>query len=190
MILSRRIHDNDHRDGFTKWPFMTTHTWGEYPQGTWLLEVNSKTEYSLCYGEIFLFTLSNADNRNKFLSGELQHSETSTRLVQRVESDATRNSRATVHWTSGRGSSFETGDSKEGSRGTIDSDVTTISEALGTSYRETSTRPLLSFKDHFYRRENSNVTVLYFADYSTTLRILDGLDLFTQLRSSFSTTNS
>ena len=39
MILSRRQNDDDHRDGFTKWPFMTTHTWGEYPQGTWLLEV-------------------------------------------------------------------------------------------------------------------------------------------------------
>lgn len=40
MILSRRVNDDDHRDGFTKWPFMTTHTWGEYPQGTWTLEVN------------------------------------------------------------------------------------------------------------------------------------------------------
>lgn len=40
MILSRRDNDDDARDGFTKWPFMTTHTWGEYPQGTWLLEVN------------------------------------------------------------------------------------------------------------------------------------------------------
>lgn len=40
MILSRRVNDDDHRDGFTKWPFMTTHTWGEYPQGTWMLEVN------------------------------------------------------------------------------------------------------------------------------------------------------
>lgn len=39
MILSRRQNDDDSRDGFTKWPFMTTHTWGEYPQGTWLLEV-------------------------------------------------------------------------------------------------------------------------------------------------------
>uniref|UniRef100_A0A1B0DR75 Neuroendocrine convertase 2 n=1 Tax=Phlebotomus papatasi TaxID=29031 RepID=A0A1B0DR75_PHLPP len=38
MILSRRKNDDDHRDGFTKWPFMTTHTWGEYPQGTWILE--------------------------------------------------------------------------------------------------------------------------------------------------------
>lgn len=39
MILSKRANDDDHRDGFTKWPFMTTHTWGEYPQGTWGLEV-------------------------------------------------------------------------------------------------------------------------------------------------------
>lgn len=38
MILSRRANDDDSRDGFTKWPFMTTHTWGEYPQGTWILE--------------------------------------------------------------------------------------------------------------------------------------------------------
>lgn len=40
MILSKRANDDDHRDGFTKWPFMTTHTWGEYPQGTWILEVS------------------------------------------------------------------------------------------------------------------------------------------------------
>lgn len=40
MILSKRINDDDYRDGFTKWPFMTTHTWGEYPQGTWILEVS------------------------------------------------------------------------------------------------------------------------------------------------------
>ncbi|XP_011195107.1 neuroendocrine convertase 2 [Zeugodacus cucurbitae] len=38
MILSRRANDDDHRDGFTKWPFMTTHSWGEYPHGTWKLE--------------------------------------------------------------------------------------------------------------------------------------------------------
>ncbi|GLH13895.1 Uncharacterized protein GBIM_18377 [Gryllus bimaculatus] len=48
MILSRRVNDDDRRDGFTKWPFMTTHTWGEYPQGTWALEVtfNSQTPQS------------------------------------------------------------------------------------------------------------------------------------------------
>lgn len=41
MILSKRINDDDYRDGFTKWPFMTTHAWGEYPQGTWTLEVST-----------------------------------------------------------------------------------------------------------------------------------------------------
>lgn len=41
MILSKRINDDDYRDGFTKWPFMTTHAWGEYPQGTWTLEVSA-----------------------------------------------------------------------------------------------------------------------------------------------------
>lgn len=51
MILSRRVNDDDHRDGFTKWPFMTTHTWGEYPQGTWLLEVNK----SICLSLLTLF---------------------------------------------------------------------------------------------------------------------------------------
>ncbi|KAG8227605.1 hypothetical protein J437_LFUL016798, partial [Ladona fulva] len=48
MILSRRVNDDDRLDGFTKWPFMTTHTWGEYPQGTWTLQVgfNSQTPQS------------------------------------------------------------------------------------------------------------------------------------------------
>ncbi|KAL1512584.1 hypothetical protein ABEB36_002153 [Hypothenemus hampei] len=44
MILSRRQNDDDNRDGFSKWPFMTTHTWGEYPQGTWTLEVKFNSE--------------------------------------------------------------------------------------------------------------------------------------------------
>lgn len=38
MILSTRPNDEDGRDGFTKWPFMTTHTWAEYPRGKWTLE--------------------------------------------------------------------------------------------------------------------------------------------------------
>ncbi|XP_054261091.1 neuroendocrine convertase 2 [Macrosteles quadrilineatus] len=44
MILSKRVNDDDRRDGFTKWPFMTTHTWGEYPQGTWILEVRFNSD--------------------------------------------------------------------------------------------------------------------------------------------------
>ncbi|CAO1429960.1 unnamed protein product [Diamesa hyperborea] len=44
MILSRRPNDDDRRDGFTKWPFMTTQTWGEYPKGIWLLEVSFNSQ--------------------------------------------------------------------------------------------------------------------------------------------------
>ncbi|XP_054714386.1 neuroendocrine convertase 2-like [Uloborus diversus] len=39
MILSKRPNDDDQYDGFTRWPFMTTHTWGEGPRGRWTLEV-------------------------------------------------------------------------------------------------------------------------------------------------------
>lgn len=39
MILSKRPRDDDSNDGFTKWPFMTTHTWAENPRGTWKLFV-------------------------------------------------------------------------------------------------------------------------------------------------------
>ena len=40
MILSTRPKDDDSKDGFTKWPFMTTHTWAENPRGKWILEVS------------------------------------------------------------------------------------------------------------------------------------------------------
>lgn len=53
MILSRRPNDDDRRDGFTKWPFMTTHTWGEYPLGEWTLEVINKYT-KLLYFKIYL----------------------------------------------------------------------------------------------------------------------------------------
>ncbi|XP_061087268.1 neuroendocrine convertase 2 [Conger conger] len=38
ILLSRRPRDDDAKVGFDKWPFMTTHTWGEDPRGPWLLE--------------------------------------------------------------------------------------------------------------------------------------------------------
>ncbi|XP_033735335.1 neuroendocrine convertase 2-like [Pecten maximus] len=39
MILSQRPNDDDHKNGFTRWPFMTTHTWAENPHGRWKLEI-------------------------------------------------------------------------------------------------------------------------------------------------------
>lgn len=37
MILSERPKDSDSKDGFTNWPFMTSHVWGENPRGKWRL---------------------------------------------------------------------------------------------------------------------------------------------------------
>ncbi|KAL8603635.1 hypothetical protein ACOMHN_005577 [Nucella lapillus] len=39
MILSQRPNDDDNKNGFTRWPFMTTHTWAEVSQGLWTLVV-------------------------------------------------------------------------------------------------------------------------------------------------------
>lgn len=127
MILSRRINDDDHRDGFTKWPFMTTHTWGEYPQGNWLLEVSkdSKEESSsfspFFFPSLYLVRKSSISNilSIKFRPGELQYSNTSTRMDQRVDPDAARHQRAALHRASGSGSTFEIGDREESARGTI-----------------------------------------------------------------------
>uniref|UniRef100_A0A3Q3WM28 Neuroendocrine convertase 2 n=1 Tax=Mola mola TaxID=94237 RepID=A0A3Q3WM28_MOLML len=44
ILLSRRPRDDDSKVGFDKWPFMTTHTWGEDPRGTWVLEVGFQSE--------------------------------------------------------------------------------------------------------------------------------------------------
>ena len=39
LLLSKRVKDTDATDGFTKWPFMTTHSWAENPRGVWRLFV-------------------------------------------------------------------------------------------------------------------------------------------------------
>uniref|UniRef100_A0A6I8PEE0 Neuroendocrine convertase 2 n=1 Tax=Ornithorhynchus anatinus TaxID=9258 RepID=A0A6I8PEE0_ORNAN len=39
ILLSRRPRDDDSKVGFDKWPFMTTHTWGEDARGTWILDI-------------------------------------------------------------------------------------------------------------------------------------------------------
>ena len=37
-LLGRRVED-DSADGFSNWPFMTVHNWGESPRGMWTLEI-------------------------------------------------------------------------------------------------------------------------------------------------------
>jgi furin len=48
--LLKRRHRDTSTEGFTNWPFLTTHSWGELAAGTWRLEVRngaSFCEYSL-----------------------------------------------------------------------------------------------------------------------------------------------
>lgn len=56
MILSRRPKDNDNKDGFTNWPFMTTHTWGENPRGKWRLIARFQGD-GIQHGLVKKFTL-------------------------------------------------------------------------------------------------------------------------------------
>ena len=54
MILSSRPNDEDSHDGFTKWPFMSTHPWAEYPRGKWSLEVIRNSKRTLTH-QAYLF---------------------------------------------------------------------------------------------------------------------------------------
>ncbi|XP_049276477.1 furin-like protease 1 isoform X2 [Anopheles funestus] len=40
-LLTPRSHDLS-RSGFNQWPFMSVHTWGEAPHGTWQLEIHNE----------------------------------------------------------------------------------------------------------------------------------------------------
>ncbi|XP_055541572.1 furin-like protease 1, isoforms 1/1-X/2 isoform X2 [Wyeomyia smithii] len=51
-LLTPRSHDLS-RSGFNQWPFMSVHTWGEAPHGTWQLEIHNEGRllgYSLIRG--------------------------------------------------------------------------------------------------------------------------------------------
>ena len=39
-LLARRTRDTS-QDGFSNWAFMTTHNWGEFAKGTWMLEIEN-----------------------------------------------------------------------------------------------------------------------------------------------------
>lgn len=106
MILSRRPNDDDSHDGFTKWPFMTTHTWAEYPQGIWFLEVF-----------VFAILFYRRENYISLSLGEIQFSDSANRVFQRMDFDVARHKRTTVYRTGRFGSSFQIGHSQESSRG-------------------------------------------------------------------------
>ncbi|XP_053997118.1 furin-like protease 1, isoforms 1/1-X/2 [Hylaeus anthracinus] len=43
-LLAKRQHDVS-KAGFDQWPFMSVHTWGERPHGTWKLEIHNEGRY-------------------------------------------------------------------------------------------------------------------------------------------------
>ncbi|XP_014473595.1 PREDICTED: furin-like protease 1, isoforms 1/1-X/2 isoform X2 [Dinoponera quadriceps] len=43
-LLAKRPHDVS-KAGFSQWPFMSVHTWGERPHGTWRLEIHNEGRY-------------------------------------------------------------------------------------------------------------------------------------------------
>ncbi|KAL5008533.1 hypothetical protein ScPMuIL_014114 [Solemya velum] len=59
MILSQRPNDDDFKNGFTRWPFMTSHSWAENPKGTWVLEMTMVSGKGSSYdtGTFFEWTL-------------------------------------------------------------------------------------------------------------------------------------
>lgn len=44
-LMFVRIHDWS-AAGFTEWPFMSVHQWGEYPIGEWKLEIKNRGHHT------------------------------------------------------------------------------------------------------------------------------------------------
>eukprot|EP00731_Ephydatia_muelleri_P028842 Em0020g486a len=53
-LLFKRPYDNDRTSGYTNWPFLSVHFWGEDPRGTWTLAVH----YDGSSGQVILSGLS------------------------------------------------------------------------------------------------------------------------------------
>ncbi|XP_046626653.1 furin-like protease 1 isoform X1 [Neodiprion virginianus] len=49
-LLAKRLHDAS-KAGFNQWPFMSVHTWGERPHGSWKLEIHNEGRYLAELGE-------------------------------------------------------------------------------------------------------------------------------------------
>jgi subtilisin-like proprotein convertase family protein len=57
LLLSKRPLDSDATNGFHKWPFMTTHAWGEKARGVWKLEIFFSSKSKKTTGEFFEWIL-------------------------------------------------------------------------------------------------------------------------------------
>lgn len=54
VLLPQRREDYSSA-GFTDWEFMSTHTWGEDPKGTWTLEIENHGEESSLWQKTFVY---------------------------------------------------------------------------------------------------------------------------------------
>jgi proprotein convertase subtilisin/kexin type 2 len=57
LLLSKRPLDADFDNGFHKWPFMTTHAWGEKANGLWKIEILFDSQNYETTGDFFEWIL-------------------------------------------------------------------------------------------------------------------------------------
>lgn len=92
MILNRRPFDDDSKNGFVRWPFMTTHTWGENPRGTWKLEVKFYSEQDAKDNAAFLdknrLALKSNENYQNATGGSNSNSSSSTATSNSMSTSA------------------------------------------------------------------------------------------------------
>jgi proprotein convertase subtilisin/kexin type 2 len=71
ILLNRRPFDDDNEAGFSEWPFLTTHTWGEQPAGQWTLDVGFRSDQYQS-GELLEWKLVLHGTQTDFISGHAE----------------------------------------------------------------------------------------------------------------------
>lgn len=83
MILSQRPNDDEHKNGFTRWPFMTTHTWAERAKGRWKLQVTMVPgKNAMDTGTFFEWTLVLHGTKKAPYNHQVEDEENHTKLYK------------------------------------------------------------------------------------------------------------
>lgn len=67
-LLAIRPQDNS-RQGFQAWPFMTVHSWGENPAGLWTLEIHNEGRYQASISDWNLILYGTEENPDRKKTG-------------------------------------------------------------------------------------------------------------------------
>jgi len=108
-LLPIRSEDSSD-EGFRKWPFMTTHAWGEDPRGNWLLEIKDGGESRRNTGFLKDWQLLIHGTREKPTHQNITHPETPTHQkavpddVKKVEKSSVQITQITYSFAGGGGS--------------------------------------------------------------------------------------